>query len=72
VLHRSLLGQHVVEVRQRLEVGTQAFNGEALLERRPTQLPSVLGLSGGVKRVETARRDRRPPNRHRDHPIRIP
>jgi hypothetical protein len=52
VLHRSLLGRHVVEVGQRLEVGTEAFNGEALLERRPSQPQGMLGLSGAVKRVE--------------------
>jgi hypothetical protein len=52
VHHRAFLCQHVLEVGQGLEVGAQALDGEALLERRPAPLLGMLDLAGRDQRID--------------------
>ena len=52
VLHRALFRQHVLEVGQSLEVGAQAFNGQAVLESGPAQLLGMLNLACGDQRID--------------------
>ena len=47
--HGPILGLNVLEVRQFLQVGTQAFGGETLLEGRPAELLGALPVAGRFK-----------------------
>ena len=52
VRHCPLLGDHVLEVGQCLEIGTQALDRKALLEGRPAEPLSLLGPAGRDQRVK--------------------
>ena len=49
VLHGPVLGFNVLEVRQLLQVGTQAPGGKSLLEGRPAELLGALPVAGRFK-----------------------